>query len=237
MQFFHFPPEYKEIRVLQEQPGRRLVLLENQKRKQKLLWRCSDRGNGDVYESLCEIEHPNLRPVYDVCSEGDEVEVLEEYLEGEPLSDLLQQHTMKKADVKRVMIGLCRALEALHGLSIVHRDIKPENVLIGENGQVWLIDYDAARVMDGKEQETRVLGTPGYAAPEQYGVTACENTADIFAMGVLLNMMLCGEHPARKMCRGWAGHIVRKCTRMEPKKRYRSAARLQRACKLLSGRK
>ena len=40
MQFFHFPPEYKEIRVLQEQPGRRLVLLENQKRKQKLLWRC-----------------------------------------------------------------------------------------------------------------------------------------------------------------------------------------------------
>lgn len=44
MQFFHFPPEYKEIRVLQEQPGRRLVLLENQKRKQKLLWRCSDRG-------------------------------------------------------------------------------------------------------------------------------------------------------------------------------------------------
>ena len=84
MQFFHFPPEYKEIRVLQEQPGRRLVLLENQKRKQKLLWRCSDRGNGDVYESLCEIEHPNLRPVYDVCSEGNEVEVLEEYLEGEP---------------------------------------------------------------------------------------------------------------------------------------------------------
>ena len=178
-----------------------------------------------------------MRPVYDVYSEGNEVEVLEEYLEGEPLSALLQQHTMKKADVKRVMIGLCRALEALHGLSIVHRDIKPENVLIGENGEVWLIDYDAARVMDGKEQETRVLGTPGYAAPEQYGVTACENTADIFAMGVLLNMMLCGEHPARKMCHGWAGHIVRKCTRMEPKKRYRSAARLQKACKLLFGRK
>ena len=80
MQFFHFPPEYREIDVLQEQPGRRLVLLENQKRKQKLLWRCSNRGNGDVYESLCGIDHPNLRPVYDVCSEGNTVEVLEEYL-------------------------------------------------------------------------------------------------------------------------------------------------------------
>ena len=95
--------------------------------------------------------------------------------------------------------------------------------------------YDAARVMDGKEKDTRALGTPGYAAPEQYGVSASENTTDIFAMGILLNILVNGNHPAKKMCRGWAGHIVRKCTQMNPKKRYQSARLLARACFYLPG--
>lgn len=212
-------------------------MLENQKRKQKLLWRCSDRGNGDVYESLCEIEHPNLRPVYDVCSEGNEVEVLEEYLEGEPLSDLLQQHTMKKADVKRVMIGLCRALEALHGLSIVHRDIKPENVLIGENGQVWLIDYDAARVMDGKRTGDPGVGNTGVCGAGTVRRYSVRKYRRYFCHGCTTEYDVVrrtsGTENVPRMGRAH-------CAQMYPygtEKRYRSAARLQRACKLLSGRK
>ncbi|MFR8002080.1 MAG: serine/threonine-protein kinase [Hydrogeniiclostridium sp.] len=235
MQLFEFPEEYVLCEVLREKPERELLLWENTRLHQKILLRCTGLENQVLYESLCEISHPNLRQIYDVRSSDTQVEVLEEYLEGTSLADVLEERQLSKREIRHIMLALCRALGALHSLSIVHRDIKPENILLGKHQEVWLIDYDAARVMDGKEKDTRALGTPGYAAPEQYGVSASENTTDIFAMGILLNMMVNGNHPAKKMCRGWAGHIVRKCTQMNPKKRYQSARLLARACLYLPG--
>lgn len=235
MQLFDFPEEYALLSTLRETPGRELQLWENTRLHKKLLLRYSSCENEALYESLCEISHPNLRQIYDVRSDDTHIEILEEYLEGEALANVLAEKKLTKQEVRHIMLALCKALGALHSLSIVHRDIKPENILMGKHHEVWLIDYDASRIMDSKNQDTRALGTPGYAAPEQYGISASENTADIFAMGVLLNVMVNGNHPAKKMCRGWAGHIVRKCTQMNPKKRYQSAHLLAQACFYLPG--
>ena len=235
MQLFEFPEEYVLCGALREEVGRELLLWENTRLHRKLLLRRSSLENLILYESLCGVSHPNLRQIYDVRSSESGIEVLEEYLEGRTLADIMEERKLSQQEIRRIMLGLCRALGALHSLSIVHRDVKPENILLGEHQEIWLIDYDAARVMDGKENDTRALGTPGYAAPEQYGISASESTADIFAMGVLLNVMVNGMHPAKKMCRGWAGHIVKKCTQINPKKRYQSAHLLAQACVYLPG--
>ena len=208
MQLFEFPEEYVLCEVLREKPGRELLLWENTRLHRRILLRCTGLENQVLYESLCEISHPNLRQIYDVRSSDTQVEVLEEYLEGTSLADVLEERKLSKKEIRYIMLALCQALGALHSLSIVHRDIKPENILLGKHREVWLIDYDAARVMD---------------------------TTDIFAMGILLNILVNGNHPAKKMCRGWAGHIVRKCTQMNPQKRYQSARLLARACFYLPG--
>jgi serine/threonine protein kinase len=74
------------------------------------------------------------------------------------------------------------------------------------------------------------MGTVGYASPEQLGVTASDARTDIYAVGVLLNVMLTGKHPSEIIARGKAGKIVRKCTSVNPDERYQSAEKL--ACAL-----
>lgn len=128
------------------------------------------------------------------------------------------------------MLELCDALEILHGACIVYRDIKPSNILITNDGTITLIDFHISRIRSGfQERDTQVAGTVGYAPPEQFGLSATEPRADIYALGVLFNQMLSGEHPSVRMCRGYPAHIVRKCTRTDVESRYPSVVSLKRA--------
>ena len=78
-------------------------------------------------------------------------------------------------------------------------------------------------------QDTQILGTTGYAAPEQYGITQTDERADIYSLGVLLNLMLTGKHPSKELANGRLGRIVQKCTMVNPKKRYKSVLYLMEA--------
>ena len=77
-----------------------------------------------------------------------------------------------------------------------------------------------------KKQDTRILGTVGYAPPEQYGISETDYRADIYAVGVLINEMLTGLHPSQKLARGHWGRIVSRCTMASPDKRYNSVREL-----------
>lgn len=70
------------------------------------------------------------------------------------------------------------------------------------------------------------MGTVGYASPEQLGVAQSDARTDIYAVGVLLNVMITGKHPSEKLAKGKAGRIVRKCTNVNPDERYQSAKKL-----------
>ena len=117
----------------------------------------------------------------------------------------------------------------LHGKGIVHRDVKPENVIVSPSGRVVLVDFNASRIMKASGKDTVVLGTVGYASPEQMGVSKSDNRTDIYAAGVMLNVMLTGKHPSEKMAKGRAGKIVRKCTFVSPEERFQSAEKLKKA--------
>jgi len=152
--------------------------------------------------------------------------VLEEYVQGDTLAELLTGAKLTEKEARQVTMQLCQALHVLHSMGAVHRDVKPENVILRGSDAV-LIDFDAARIYkDESESDTQVLGTTGFAAPEQYGIFQSDERADIFSLGVLLNIMLTGKHPSREMAAGKMGRIVRKCTMTAPEQRYQSARAL-----------
>lgn len=114
-------------------------------------------------------------------------------------------------------MGLCKVLRHLHKNGIVHRDIKPSNLLLGADGHIRLIDFDAAReTKTDAEQDTRLLGTKGYAPPEQYGFAQTDERADIYALGVTFRELLASAASKDR----WR-HILNRCTALEPKRRYR----------------
>ena len=93
-----------------------------------------------------------------------------------------------------------------------------------------LLDFDAARFHKPEhENDTQILGTIGFAAPEQYGLSQSDIRSDIYAMGILINLMLTGEHPSKQLAKGKMGHIVERCTQVNPQRRYDNVLRLMEA--------
>ena len=134
--------------------------------------------------------------------------LLEEYVQGDTLGEILQGGLLTAAQAKQITRQLCSALWVLHSMGVVHRDVKPDNVII-RGKEAVLIDFDAARIYKNENREdTQILGTTGFAAPEQYGLSQSDGRADIYALGVLLNIMLTGKHPSRKLASGRMGRIV-----------------------------
>lgn len=192
------------------------------------LVRLSFEGGGDVYRLLQTVRHDNLPRIYEVMQEGGRCTVLEEFIDGVTVAQILKSGLYTEEGVRRVMLPLCDAVGFLHGAGIVHRDIKPENVMVTSAGRVVLLDFDTARRHKPEAgRDTRVLGTAGYAAPEQFGVAQTDARSDIFAMGIMMNVMLTGEHPTKTVAGGSMRRIIEKCTRLDPNKRFRSVWELK----------
>ena len=155
--------------------------------------------------------------------------VEEEYIDGISLQELIDGGE-KMAPERAIAItsSVCRALLRLHRKGIIHRDVKPEHVMLTSEGKLYLIDLDAAMwILPEKKSDTRLLGTAGYAAPEQFGLNRSDVRTDIFAVGILLNLLLTGEHPAVVRFReGALGHIIETCTAINPQDRYQNMTEL-----------
>ena len=178
-------------------------------------------GEHTAYDKLRELSHPYLPRILSVEHRQGETLVTEEYVEGAALGNIsLSERALTKA-----FLELCQVLEFLHSHGILHRDIKPDNILLAADGHIRLIDFDAAREpKEGEEQDTRLLGTRGYAPPEQYGFAQTDARADFYALGATFRQLL--GPVARK---GRWRRILRKCTALDPKDRYASAGQIRRA--------
>ncbi len=202
-------------RLRHKQHGRDLVCL-------------SFEGDGAIYRQLQAVRHEHLPRVYSVSEDNGRCLVLEEFIDGITVADVLKNGVYTADGVCIIMRAVCDAVGYLHRIGIVHRDIKPENVMVTSAGRVVLMDFDAARQhKPSASRDTVVVGTAGYAAPEQFGVTQTDGRADIFAMGVMINVMLTGEHPTKRTAGGHLGRVVEKCTRLDPNKRYRDVWELK----------
>ena len=221
--------QYDTVAVLSQQEDKTVRRLRHKSLGTDLVCR-SFPGTGEVYRTLLGVEHKGLPRVLEAICRQDRCLVLEEFVDGIPVSCVLEGGLYTVSGAKQIISSLCDALSVLHSLGIVHRDIKPEHLLVEPDGNVRLIDFDAARLYKPLQAgDTTMLGTVPYAAPEQFGVAQTDSRADIFAVGVLLNVMLTGVHPSVTLARGRAGKIIEKCVRIRPEQRYATAAALKRA--------
>ena len=215
------------ISVLSEDREKKVVLAQHKKTGDKVVIR-SQTKKQPLYRLLSTVTHPNLPEVYDVYDHDTGEIVLLEYVQGVSVAEVLETGLYTYTGAKRVLAGACRALTFLHDRGWVHRDVKPENILITDKGGVVLIDFDAARQFDTqKSGDTTVLGTVGFAPPEQFGIAQSDPRSDIYALGVLLNVMLTGTHPSDNIAKGKAGAIVRRCTQIHPRDRFQTAEELR----------
>ena len=217
--------EYDTLRVLKQSPRGTVSVVRHKKSGTRYVFRRYS-GSGEVYRRLLPVLCPHLPQIMEAAEQDGQTAVLEEYVQGDTLAELLMGARLTEREARQVTMQLCQALHVLHSMGAVHRDVKPENVILRGSDAV-LIDFDAARIYkDASESDTQVLGTTGFAAPEQYGIFQSDERADIFSLGVLLNIMLTGKHPSREMAAGKMGRIVRKCTMTAPEQRYQSARAL-----------
>lgn len=219
--------QFQIVKVLKTSDTSEVSVLRHRKLGKDIVRRVY-RGSDRVYRILQTLSHVNLPRVYEVVSDGERVLVLEEYIDGITISEALEAQLYSEKAASATIRQICDGLWALHQLGIVHRDIKPENVMISSEGKIKLIDFDVSRIQKADQQkDTQIIGTVGYAAPEQFGIAASDERTDIFALGILLNVMLTGVHPSRNIYQGKLAKVIQKCTAIDPHQRYRNVLELK----------
>ena len=217
--------EYDTIKLMKKSERGQVSLVRHKGSGTRYIFR-HFYGSGDVYRELLGVSCANLPQIMEVGEKDGQTVVLEEYIQGDTLGEILEGGLPCTTQAKQITRQLCGALWVLHARGMVHRDVKPDNVIL-RGDEAVLIDFDAARVYKNAGQgDTQILGTTGFAAPEQYGMSQSDGRADIYAVGVLLNIMLTGEHPSRKLAKGRMGRIVQRCTMVNPEKRYKNILHL-----------
>ena len=183
-----------------------------------------------IYRFLQHNSSPYIPSIYECLPEGGNLILVEEYVQGRTLEDMLTESVFEEEKAIQILLDLCSALKMLHNAkpAIVCRDLKAENIMLDRSGNIKIVDFNIARTyQDGKARDTKLLGTAEYAAPEQYGFFQTDNRTDIYALGVLFNYMLLKKFPVEQMAEGIAGQIVRKCICLNPDERYQTVEELE----------
>ena len=152
-------------------------------------------------QTLARMTHPGIVNVIDCGEAGPNfLFIVMEFVEGTDLAEVLDTRDMDEATALQLIPQICEALQFAHDNGIIHRDIKPSNILLTHDGRVKIADFGLAKLIDaGSLLLTRSdvgMGTPDYAAPEQFtpGATV-DFRADIYSLGVLIYRMLTGRLP------------------------------------------
>lgn len=153
-------------------------------------------------ELLRRLRHPNLPAVTDEFTLDDRNYLVMEYVPGSTLQQMLDrgEGPFPESRITSWASQLCDVLGYLHDQrpSIIFRDLKPSNIMIMADDRLKLIDFGIARIFKpGQKQDTMLLGTQGYAAPEQYGSGQSDARSDIYALGATLFSLLTGQDPAQ----------------------------------------
>ncbi|MFR0586044.1 serine/threonine protein kinase [Lactobacillus porci] len=176
-----------------------------------------------LYEQLAQLDTaiPKI-----VCLEkSDRLTVVEEYITSPRLDQYLENHQLTSTEIHDLICQLLDVLEVLHKQTppIIHRDIKPEN-LFYDGQKLILADFDIARnTQEEADRDTHILGSLGYAAPEQFGFSQSGPASDFYAVGILMNVLYTGSLPSVNLYQGPERAIIEKATHINSQKRYQSA--------------
>jgi tetratricopeptide (TPR) repeat protein/predicted Ser/Thr protein kinase len=207
-------------------------------------------------QALSQLRHPGIaRLIEGGVTDNGLAFIALELVDGKSLTDYSREHRLDLRQRLDLFQQICRAVEAAHRALIVHRDLKPSNVLVTDDGQVKLLDFGIAKLLDSDDAVlTQALAfTPAYAAPEQRSGAPITTATDVYALGILLGELITGQrltgntgqtpssqvkpdaepgvlpalpHIVRRSLRGDLDNIVLKAIDAEPERRYVSAGAL-----------
>lgn len=229
---------YREVADIDPEHGVRLV--QDTRTRKFYVKKQLTVYNAGIYRSLQARPVANTPAIVLAEEDGQTLTVIEEYIPGDTLEELLDREgPLPREQVIDIACQLCGILAEFHSRTpaIVNRDIKPSNLKLSPDGVVKLLDLNAAKWSDGGDRDTVLLGTQGYAAPEQYGFGPSSVQTDIYAVGVLMHVLLTGRLPGREPLPGELGPIIRKCVELSPAARFRSVQELHSALTALSDRR
>ena len=188
-----------------------------------------------------DLDYPALPRIVDIIDDGQTLCVVMDYVEGESLDKILKEYgKQSEEDVINWAIQLCGTLDYLHSHNIIYRDMKPANIMVNSEGNVKVIDFGIAReYKEGGTSDTVIMGTPGYAPPEQYDRNQqTDARSDIFALGMTMHHLVTGidprspdyrYQPVRKidptLSEGIEA-IIDKCVKSHPEDRYQNCVEM-----------
>lgn len=220
---------YRELTVLDEKKN--IVLVQDIRNSELCVKKTLDIYSHDVYEQLASVRIEGVPAVKECVADDGKLIVVEEYVQGRSLKQVLDEQGLLNAEqAYEIAVQLVDILVRLHQLepAIVHRDIKPSNIIIEKNGHVNLIDFNAARHVNAdKNEDTRMLGTVYFAAPEQFGFGQSDERTDIYGLGATINYIMTGDKPGAGIAECRFSDILKKCLMVDAKDRYQSAAELR----------
>lgn len=201
--------------------------------------------------ALARLRHPGIaRLIEGGVADNGLAYIALELVEGVPVTRYAREHALSERQRLTLFLKVCRAVESAHRALVVHRDLKPSNVLVTGEGDVKVLDFGIAKLLDDADDATRTrlpALTPAYAAPEQFTPGAITTATDVYALGVLLRELLTGTRAApdgadaappagaakpsarvepAPQVRGDLANVVAKATAPEPDRRYGSAGAL-----------
>lgn len=220
---------YRELTVFDEKKN--IVLVQDIRNSELCVKKTLDIYSRDVYEQLASVRIEGVPAVKECVADDGKLIVVEEYVQGRSLKQVLdEQGLLNEEQAYEIAVQLVDILVRLHQLepAIVHRDIKPSNIIIEKNGHVNLIDFNAARHVNAdKNEDTRMLGTVYFAAPEQFGFGQSDERTDIYGLGATINYIMTGDKPGAGIAECIFSDILKKCLMVDAKDRYQSAEELR----------
>jgi len=201
-------PQLKELRPLSEGGQKWVYRCQHPEHGEcalKLMKPGGERYVDRELEAIRRVSSNNVPEVHEVgeidTPVGQCVWILEQYVDGTDLSDILSEGPMEQEQLLRLALDLVSIATDAETSKVVHRDIKPANIKIDRTGKAWLLDFGIARILDLKSKTSTgaVMGphTAGYSAPEQfkYRKRAIGGRSDLFAIGVVLYECATGRNP------------------------------------------
>lgn len=194
--------------------------------------------------AMATLNHPHIVAIYDYGHLGTEfLFFVMEFVDGTDLGEIMRQGRMTPQLALGLLPEICEALEYAHSKGIVHRDIKPSNIMVTSQGEVKITDFGLAKdLMQGLSLATEthmVMGTPDYAAPEQFNAhREVDHRADIYSLGVMMYQMLTGNlprgawHPPSSLHAGLDSRVddvIVRALMQDRQQRFQSMREMQRA--------
>lgn len=159
-------------------------------------------------QAVAQLDHPNICSVYEIEHEGDHHFIVMQYVEGETLHQLIRRKDVENVETLDVAQQLVGAIAEAHNHGIIHRDIKPGNIMITPAGQVKVLDFGLAKIIQRKQaadghgdsisnlsQAGLLQGTVAYMSPEQLRGEKLDYRTDVFSIGTVLYELISGSNP------------------------------------------